>query len=122
MAVLSIIGFSIGNNYSAEVGRAVVFATIGFSQIAHIICNQNNEFIFKNNIFKNKPILMSAGTVTALLILVLATPIGTLFGMAYIPANLILTVVLLPIIFIICNELTKLGFKLFNKYSKPKTN
>ncbi|MBQ6815667.1 MAG: cation-transporting P-type ATPase [Clostridia bacterium] len=122
MAMLSIIGFSIGNKYSIEVGRAVVFATIGFSQMAQIICNQNNEFVFKNNIFKNKHILLSTGVGTALLILVLATPIGSLFGMACIPSNLITTVILLPIIFIICNELIKLGFKLFNKYSKPKTN
>lgn len=118
IAIFSLIGFSIGNTHTQAVGKTIVFAVIGFSQIVHIICCQSDDYIFRSKIPQNKFVIIASVISILVMILILATPAGALFGLVIIPKELISTVIILPLLFLICDELIKLGFSLYNKFSK----
>ncbi len=118
ITVLALIGFTIGNAHSQEIARTVVFALIGFIQILHIGSCYSNSFIFTGEILKNKYILITATISVAVMVLTLATPLRILFGLAPLPNNCIIAIVVISLAFLIVDELIKLGFKLYNKYSK----
>ncbi len=118
ITVLCLIGFSSGSAYSPDVARTIVFAVIGFSQIFHISSCYSESYIWKSGITKNKYIIMTTVLSAAVMILALASPVGLLFGLAKIPAACTWTIILLSLIFIIGDELIKLGFALYAKYAK----
>lgn len=121
IAILSLIGFSIGNNYSDAVARTVVFAVIGFAQILHIGSCYSESFIFKSGITKNRYIIITTIISIVVMLLALLTPIGSLFGLEALPAGCVAEVILLSAIFLLCDELIKLGFYLYKKFAKYNT-
>ncbi len=118
ITVLCLIGFFTGNKVSPDVARTIVFAVIGFSQILHIGSCYSESYIWQSELFKNKYIVITTLISALVMILALATPIGALFGLAVLPAKYVWTVILLSLIFIIGDELIKLGFLLYQKYVK----
>lgn len=118
ITILSFIGYANGNAFSPEIGSTIVFGIIGFSQIFHIGSCYSESYIWKSEIFKNKFILTTALLSAFIMIISLATPIGSLFGLARLPGQCTFTLVLLILIFIVCDELIKFGFKIYNKYAK----
>lgn len=118
ITVLCLVGFFIGNKFSHDVARTLVFAVIGFTQILHISSCYSESYIWKSEIIKNKYIILTTIISAAVMLLALATPIGVLFGLTTLPATYVWTVILLSLIFIVGDELIKLGFLLYQKYSK----
>ncbi len=118
IAALCLIGFSSGNAYSPDVARTVVFAVIGFSQILHIGSCYSESYLFKSGITKNKYILITTLISAVVMILALTTPIGLLLGLVALPSECVLTVIFLTLIFIVGDELIKLGFSLYQKFAK----
>ncbi len=118
MTVLCLIGFANGNAFSPDIARTVVFGIVGFSQILHISSCYSESYIWQSEIYKNKYILITTLISAVVMILALATPIGIVFGLAALPAKCVWTIVLLSLIFIVGDELIKLGFSLYQKYVK----
>ena len=118
ITILAIIGYSIGNGYSQEIARTVVFAIIGFIQILHIISCYSSSFIFSRELLKNKYIIITALISAFIMILILATPIRYLFGLALLPGTCVINVIIISLIFLIADESIKFGFKLYGKIKK----
>ncbi len=118
ITVLSLIAYSIGSAHSAEVARTAVFAIIGFAQILHIGACYSESFIFKSGITKNKYILLTTDISIAVMLLMLATKIGKLFGLVALPVNCVSALIILSLTFLVGDELIKLGFYIYNKLKK----
>lgn len=118
ITLLSLIGYASTNAFSPEIASTVVFGVIGFSQILHIGSCYSESYIWKSDIFKNKFILATALISALVMIISLATPIGSLFGLTALPGQCTFILVLLVLIFIACDELIKFGFKLYEKYAR----
>ena len=115
ITVLSLIGYAIGNAHSPEIARTTVFAIIGFSQILHISACYSDSFIIGSGITKNSYILFTTLLSVVVMLLLLATPIGLLFGITALPVSSIMAIILFALIFMVCDELIKIGFKLYGK-------
>lgn len=113
ITVISLIGFSYGRKYSTEVAQTCVFAIVGLIQILHIASCYSSSLIIKSGIHKYIAATAFAGL--AVITLLLATPLGKLFGIVTLPASCTVKVIILSLIFLLCDELIKF---IFNTYKK----
>ena len=101
-------------------GSTMAFATLSLSQLVHAFNVRSEHSLFKAGFLKNKYMLIASGISVLLLILVLFTPIRTIFGLALLNTSELLEVVLLSILPFIISEIVKLVRKMIKENQEEK--
>ncbi len=91
-ALLTLIGFKLGENVTdtLEGGQTLAFMILALSQVVQAFNMRSEHSLFKIGAFGNKTLNLAALTSTALVALVLFTPVGVAFGLVMLPAKLYL--------------------------------
>lgn len=111
IALISLIAYSIGNDFSdAATAATMTFAVLGMSQIFHCFNCKSQGTIFKRNLFSNTFMNVSVAISLFIIIFLLFTPAGYVFGLKVLTIAQFLTVFLLSISVIPVFELLKAIF------------
>ncbi len=114
----TLIAYGIGSATSSACGQTMALAVLGFCQILHILPSYTDKLLFKSRILSHKLIFLNSAVSVIVLLAVLLTPLKDFFGMVALSGAQWWTVILLPLAFMLTDELIKIGFELYNKYSK----
>lgn len=108
-AALTLIGFRIGENATGTLagGQTMAFMVLAMSQITQAFNMRSDHSLFKIGPFKNRNLNLAALASTALVALVLFTPIKTAFGLVALPANLYLIALGLILVPLVVMEISK---------------
>ncbi len=109
-AILTLAGYKIGENWggSVEAGQTMAFMVLALCQIVQAYNMRSEHSLFKIGPFKNKTLNLAALTSTALVALVLFTPIGKAFKVIMLPWQLYLIALGLIFVPLVVMELSKL--------------
>ena len=117
IGIITIIAFIIGlattNSTDAErikAGQTMAFCVLALSQLVHIYnIRDNKKSIFKSNIFNNSKLILATIASAALMFIILFIPgLREIFGIALLPKENILEVILLVLSPILIVEIAKL--------------
>ena len=108
-AALTLIGFRIGENATGTLagGQTMAFMVLAMSQITQAFNMRSDHSLFKIGPFGNRNLNLAALASTALVALVLFTPIKTAFGLVALPANLYLIALGLILVPLVVMEISK---------------
>ena len=109
------IGYTDGGNPAANTAALIV---IGLSQIMHALSCYSKKSLFTTKFYKSPRLLISLGASLALLLLVTLTPVGFLFEVTSVSGFVWGRAIILTLIFFAVDELTKLGFYIYDKVKK----
>ncbi len=107
MAVITLVSFTIGFKVSQDVGLTMAFATLGITQIFHCLNNKFEGTVFNKRFFSNRFMNMSLLLMAFILIFLVFTPAGFLFGLTVLNTNQFFTALLLAFLIIPFTELLK---------------
>ena len=109
-AALTLIGFVLGENITGtlEGGQTMAFMILALSQVVQAYNMRSEHSLFKIGIFTNSKLNWAALASTAMVALVLFTPVGVLFGLVSLPAELYLAGLGLILVPFVVMELSKL--------------
>ena len=109
-ALLTLIGFRLGENVTGtlEGGQTMAFMILALSQVVQAYNMRSEHSLFKIGIFSNRKLNWAALASTAMVALVLLTPVGVLFGLVSLPAELYLIGLGLILVPFVVMELSKL--------------
>ena len=109
-ALLTLIGFRLGENVTGtlEGGQTMAFMILALSQVVQAYNMRSEHSLFKIGIFSNRKLNWAALASTAMVALVLLTPVGVLFGLISLPAELYLIGLGLVLVPFVVMELSKL--------------
>ena len=109
-AALTLIGFVLGENVTGtlEGGQTMAFMILALSQVVQAYNMRSEHSLFKIGIFTNSKLNWAALASTAMVALVLFTPVGVLFGLVSLPAELYLAGLGLILVPFVVMELSKL--------------
>lgn len=109
IALITIIAFAIGRDFGADTtSMTMAFATLGFAQIFHCYNNKFETSIFNKNIFSNRLLNISAAIGIFIILFLIFTPAGVLFGLEALSFSKFIIVLLLSICVIPFSEAMKL--------------
>ena len=82
-AILTLIGFKIGMSFTGDitVARTMAFIILAFSQVIHSLNMRSDRSLFDIGFFTNKKLNLALLGSTLLMLLVLFTPLCTIFGL-----------------------------------------
>ncbi len=108
-AALSLIGFVLGEKFggSLEAGQTMAFMTLALSQVLHAFNMRSEHSIFKIGVFTNKNLNLAALASVLMVLIVLLTPVGIVFGMVKLPLWLYGVGVGLVLVPLVIMELSK---------------
>ena len=109
-AILTLVGFKIGEVVTGtlEGGQTLAFMVLALSQVVQAFNMRSDHSLFKIGFFSNRTLNLAAFVSTALVALVMFTPIRYAFGLAVLPPMLYLVglgLILVPLVVI---EISKL--------------
>jgi Ca2+-transporting ATPase len=109
-AILTLIGFKVGEVVTGtlEGGQTLAFMVLALSQIVQAFNMRSDRSLFKIGFFGNRTLNLAALASTALVAIVMLTPVRHAFGLAMLPAHLYLIglgLILVPLVVI---EISKL--------------
>ncbi len=109
-AFLTLLGFKIGENVvgSLEGGQTMAFIILALSQVVQSFNMRSEHSLFKIGVFTNKNLNGAATISTLLVILVVFTPLKTIFGLVALPTALYLIALGLILVPLVVMELSKL--------------
>ncbi len=107
IAAMSLTSYIIGNNTSTAVALTMTFATLGISQILHCFNNKFEGSIFNKKIFSNKLMNDSVLVTLFVIIFLVFTPIGFVFGLTILTTWQFLIAFILAILIVPFCELLK---------------
>lgn len=111
-AVLSLIGFKLGENVTGTVesGQTMAFITLALSQVIQSFNMRSERSLFDIGIFTNKKLNTAAALSVLLVLLVCFTPLRIAFGLVILPAYLyVIALVLILIPTVIMEGSKRLG-------------
>ncbi len=108
-AVLALVGFRVGWSVTGalEGGQTMAFMVLALSQTVQAFNMRSEHSLFQTGFFTNKKLNLAVLTSIALVLLILFTPLNTIFGLVILPWRLYLLalgLILLPLVFM---ELSK---------------
>lgn len=115
IAVVTLISYSLGFDFGdSATAVTMAFATLGISQIFHCLNNKFEGSIFNKGIFSNR--LMNYAVVVTLFVMLflIFTPAGAVFGLKVLRFNQFILAFLLSLVIIPITEVTKLIFRKAN--------
>ena len=109
-AILTLIGFKVGEVVTGtlEGGQTLAFMVLALSQIVQAFNMRSDHSLFKIGFFGNRTLNLAALASTALVALVMLTPIRRAFGLAILPPMLYLLGVGLILVPLVVIEISKL--------------
>ncbi len=116
-AILTLVGFKLGENVvgNVEAGQTMAFMILALTQIVQAFNSRSDRSLFAVGPFSNKTLNLAALASTVLVAVLLFTPVGTVFGLVSLPANLYLIALGLILVPLVVMEIWKLVSKLFRK-------
>ncbi len=90
-AALTLIGYAFGVRVSHEAGQTMAFAVLALSQIVQAYNMRSDRSLFKIGFFTNRTLNLAALASLVLILVLLFTPVGVIFGLVKLPAYLYLT-------------------------------
>lgn len=107
-AVLTLIGFRLGDKISTEAGQTMAFTVLALCQVVQAFNMRSDHSLFKIGFFTNLK-LTGAALISLFLVLVLLfTPIGSAFGLVVLPAKLYIVALVLIMVPLFVMEVSKL--------------
>ena len=108
ISLMTLIAYSIGNNTgNTAVAMTMAFATLGFSQIFHVLNCKFMGSIFNKQLFANKFMNYSVFVTLFIIMFLIFTPVGFLFGFNIISFGRFLTCLALSVAIIPFSEVLK---------------
>ena len=109
-ALLTLIGFKVAENVTGTVegGQTLAFMVLALCQVVQAFNMRSDHSLFKIGPFSNKNLNLAALTSTLLVALVLFTPLGSIFGLVYLPWELYVLGVVLIFIPLLVMEISKM--------------
>ncbi len=108
IAVMTLVAFAIGSKSGVQEAMTMAFGVLGMSQIFHCYNNKLEGTVITKNLFSNKFMNISAILTMFIIILLLFTPAGYLFGMTMLSFKQFTVCLLLSFLIIPLCELLKL--------------
>ncbi len=109
IAFVTLYAFCIGNDFGDNsTAMTMAFATLGLSQLFHCINNKFEGSIIGNKLFSNKFMNYSLGITIFVMLFLVFTPAGFLFGLTILTAKQFISCFLLSILIVPITELLKL--------------
>ncbi len=118
IAAVSIIAYSIGKAQSNAFAQTMMFAVLILSQLFNMASTKFEDFFYRFAHFRNRIVSVVLALSTVLAVLLLLTPMGSALGLSALSFGQFMTAVTLSLIVFISGELVKLGFFLYEKFSK----
>ncbi len=108
-ALLTLIGFKVGENVtnSLEGGQTLAFMVLSLSQVVQSFNMRSERSLFKVGFFTNRTLNLAALASTLLVLILLFTPLGSIFGLVALPSKLYLLglgLVLAPLLYMECSK------------------
>ncbi len=108
-ALLTLIGFKVGENVTNSLagGQTLAFMVLALSQVVQSFNMRSDRSLFKVGFFTNRTLNLAALASTALVLIILFTPIGSIFGLVALPSKLYLIglgLVLVPFVYMECSK------------------
>ncbi len=107
-AALTLIGFKLGETISIEAGQTMAFTVLALTQVVQAFNMRSGHSLFTIGIFTNKTLNLAALSSVLLVLLVLFTPLNSIFGLVYLPWYMYLIALGLIIVPFIVMEVSKL--------------
>ena len=109
-AVLSLIGFSLGEKATSSVegGQTMAFMVLALSQTIHAFNMRSEHSIFKIGVFTNSKLNAAALISIVMMLIVLFTPVGVAFGLVMLPVNMYIIALVLILVPVAIMEISKL--------------
>lgn len=107
-AILSLIGFRLGEKISLEAGQTMAFMVLALSQTVHAFNMRSEHSLFKIGAFTNKNLNGAVLISIVLMLLVLFTPLRIPFGLVILPSKLYLIALGLILVPLLVMESAKL--------------
>lgn len=106
---LSLIAYYLGKNGTGTVegGQTMAFMVLSLSQVVQAFNMRSERSLFKTGIFTNKKLNQATLVSTLLVLVVLFTPVSTLFGIVMLPGKLYAIAVGLIFVPVVVMELSK---------------
>ena len=117
IAAMTLAAFAVGSRSGEAVGMTMAFATLGIAQIFHCYNNKLNGTIFGKSLFSNRFMNLSAIITLFIIIFLLFTPAGYVFGLEILSLkqfgiSLLLSVLVLPFSELIKLIRSKINFEI----------
>ncbi|MBQ3104750.1 MAG: calcium-translocating P-type ATPase, PMCA-type [Lachnospiraceae bacterium] len=102
--VLTMIAFKLGESQTGltEGGRTMAFMVLALSQVIQAFNMRSDRSLFRTGLFGNKKLNLAALASAGLVLILLFTPLSTVFQLIYLPVGLYLTaagLILVPVVF-----------------------
>ena len=81
IALISLVSYIIGQFTSAEVGTSMAFITLGIAQLFHCYNSKLDGTVFTKEVFSNRFMNLSVFTTAFIMIFLVFTPVGFIFGL-----------------------------------------
>ncbi len=112
ITVVTLISYSLGNDFGdSATAMTMAFATLGVIQIFHCFNNKFQGTLFGKNIFANRFMNMSVGVVLFIMLFLLFTPAGFIFGLKILSVGQFIICLLLSLSIIPITEILKFASK-----------
>jgi Ca2+-transporting ATPase len=106
-AALTLIGYYIGGVNTIQ-GQTMAFIVLSLSQVVQAFNMRSEHSLFKIGVFSNKNLNLAALGSLALVLIVLFTPLNSIFGLAYLTYDLYLIALGLVLVPFVVMEISKL--------------
>lgn len=107
IAVVTLISFAIGKGYSSMVASTMAFATLGIAQGLHCFNNKLQGTIFTKELFSNDFMNKSVFAVVFIIMFLVFTPIGFIFGLTILSFPQFIIAVTFAVLILPLSELLK---------------
>ena len=116
IAVITLVSYSCGFDFGdSTTAMTMAFATLGISQLFHCINNKFEGSVLGKNIFTNKFMNYSVGITLFIMLFLIFTPAGFLFGLKILSFKEFIISFALSILIIPVSEILKLAMRKFAK-------
>ena len=116
IAVITLFSYSCGYDFSdSTTAMTMAFATLGISQLFHCVNNKFEGSILGKNIFNNKFMNYSVGITLFVMLFLIFTPAGFLFGLKILNFKEFIISFALALLIIPVTEILKLAIRKFAK-------
>ncbi len=116
LSVLSLSAASLCQDTSTQ--STLIFTVLAAGQLFNMLTVKTKRFLWQASHLIHRYSLISTGLAVLLIILLILTPVGGLFGLSPLSFDLFVKATLLSALVAVSGELCKLGFYLFKRFSK----
>ena len=108
IAAVTLIAYAVGSDYGSSAALTMAFAVLGMSQIFHCYNNKLEGSLISRRIFSNRFMNLSAILALFIIIFLVFTPAGFVFGMTVLTVGQFAVCLLLSVLVLPLCELIKL--------------